>query len=87
MPEINTDRTRNKSEYQGNPYFSESQTKHLTTLYSNIETAALQTNRRRDKNQLTKTKLAHSYHSFSTLWDPAVTKVALSECTNLHITE
>ena len=49
MSEIKTQQTRKKGEYQGSPYFSELQMKHLTTIYSNIQTAALQTKRRRQK--------------------------------------
>jgi hypothetical protein len=81
MPEINTEQTMNKGEYQVSPYFSGSQKKHLTA-YSNIQTAAPQTNRRRGKTQLTKTKLPHSYHCCSTLCDPVFTQVALTECTD-----
>jgi len=74
---MNTQQTRNKGEYQGSPYFSESQTNRLKTIHSNIQTAALQTNRRREKTELTKTKLAHSYHCCSTLCDRVATQVEL----------
>jgi hypothetical protein len=87
MSEINTQQTRDKGEYEGSPYFSESQTKHWRTIYRNIQTAALQTKRRNEKTQLTKTKLVHSYHCCSTLCDPFVTKLALPQRTDSHTTQ